>query len=125
MQARIAGATPLYARHDSKAVRLRKGRLPNAATTPFGCDNGDLEDLPLELDDTLIERMNAARGCTTPICPSPFAGMGPVKRGPSQATPRKRKVAPSSLAPLLLLILCLPLHPSLMYVVVSLSLKNS
>ncbi|WKT49315.1 hypothetical protein QSH57_014245 [Fusarium oxysporum f. sp. vasinfectum] len=95
MQARVAAATPLYARDDSKAVRLRKAlhRLPNADKTPYGHDDGDLEDLPLELNDTLIEQMNEARdsGCTAPVCPPVFVGMVPVKRGPSQATPRKRK----------------------------------
>ncbi|EXL73072.1 hypothetical protein FOPG_11529 [Fusarium oxysporum f. sp. conglutinans race 2 54008] len=52
MQARVAAATPLYARDDSKAVRLRKAlhRLPNADKTPYGHDDGDLEDLPLELN---------------------------------------------------------------------------
>ncbi|ENH67112.1 hypothetical protein FOC1_g10002744 [Fusarium oxysporum f. sp. cubense race 1] len=95
MQARVAAATPLYARDDSKAVRLRKAlhRLPNADKTPYGPDDGDLEDLPLELNDTLIDQMNEARdsGCTAPVCPPVFVGMVPVKRGPSQATPRKRK----------------------------------
>ncbi|EXM13043.1 hypothetical protein FOTG_18488 [Fusarium oxysporum f. sp. vasinfectum 25433] len=95
MQARVAAATPLYARDGSKAVRLRKAlhRLPNADKTPYGPDDGDLEDLPLELDDTLIDQMNEARdsGCTAPVCPPVFVGMVPVKRGPSQATPRKRK----------------------------------
>ncbi|TVY63779.1 hypothetical protein Focb16_v015214 [Fusarium oxysporum f. sp. cubense] len=95
MQARVAAATPLYARDDSKAVRLRKAlhRLPNADETPYGHDDGDLEDLPLELNDTLIDQMNEARdrGCTAPVCPPVFVGMVPVKRGPSQATPRKRK----------------------------------
>ncbi|KAJ9416922.1 hypothetical protein FOXG_12932 [Fusarium oxysporum f. sp. lycopersici 4287] len=95
MQARVAAATPLYARDDSKAVRLRKAlhRLPNADKTPYGPDDGDLEDLPLELHDTLIDQMNEARdsGCTAPVCPPVFVGMVPVKRGPSQATPRKRK----------------------------------
>ncbi|KAM0074854.1 hypothetical protein ACKRZS_013093 [Fusarium odoratissimum] len=95
MQARVAAATPLYARDDSKAVRMRKAlhRLPNADKTPYGPDDGDLEDLPLELNDTLIDQMNEARdsGCTAPVCPPVFVGMVPVKRGPAQATPRKRK----------------------------------
>ncbi|EMT73413.1 hypothetical protein NOF04DRAFT_3565 [Fusarium oxysporum II5] len=95
MQARVAAATPLYARDDSKAVRMRKAlhRLPNADKTPYGPDDGDLEDLPLELNDTLIDQMNEARhsGCSAPVCPPVFVGMVPVKRGPAQATPRKRK----------------------------------
>ncbi|KAL5613992.1 hypothetical protein FOVSG1_003055 [Fusarium oxysporum f. sp. vasinfectum] len=77
------------------AVRLRKAlhRLPNADKTPYGPNDRDLEDLPLELNDTLIDQMNEARGsrCTAPVCPPVFVGMVPVKRGPSQATPRKRK----------------------------------
>ncbi|KAF5629188.1 hypothetical protein F25303_10227 [Fusarium sp. NRRL 25303] len=42
MRARVAAATPLYARDDSKAVRLRKAlrRLPNADKTPYGSDDG-------------------------------------------------------------------------------------
>ncbi|KAJ4135488.1 hypothetical protein NW765_009460 [Fusarium oxysporum] len=76
MQARVAAATPLYARDDSKAVRLRKAlrRLPNADKTPCGPDDGDLEDLPLEIDDTLIDQMNEARdsGSTAPVCPLPL-----------------------------------------------------
>ncbi|KAK2477032.1 hypothetical protein H9L39_12256 [Fusarium oxysporum f. sp. albedinis] len=95
MQARVAAATPLYARDDCKAVRLRKAlrRLPNADKTPCGPDDGDLEDLPLEIDDTLIDQMNEARdsGSTAPVCPPAFVGMVPVNRGPSQATPRERK----------------------------------
>ncbi|PCD31328.1 hypothetical protein AU210_010983 [Fusarium oxysporum f. sp. radicis-cucumerinum] len=75
-QARVAAATPLYARDDSKAVRLRKAlrRLPNADKTPCGPDDGDLEDLPLEIDDTLIDQMNEARdsGSTAPVCPLPL-----------------------------------------------------
>ncbi|KAF5538020.1 hypothetical protein FPHYL_12623 [Fusarium phyllophilum] len=96
LQARVAAATPLYARDDSKAVRLRKAlrRLPNADKTPHGADDGELEDLPHELKDALIAQMNEARGsgCTAPNCPPIFAGTGPVSRGPSQAAPsRKRK----------------------------------
>ncbi|KAF4333088.1 hypothetical protein FBEOM_13107 [Fusarium beomiforme] len=95
MQAHIAAARPLFARDDSKAVRLRKAlrRLPDADKTPHGSDDGELEELPQELKDTLIAQMNEARGsgCTAPDCPPIFAGLGPVSRGPSQAPPRKRK----------------------------------
>ncbi|EWY86016.1 hypothetical protein FOYG_10679 [Fusarium oxysporum NRRL 32931] len=76
MQARVAAATPLYARDDSKAVRLRKAlrRLPNADRAPCGPDDGDLEDLPLEIDDPLIDQMNEARdsGSTALVCPLPL-----------------------------------------------------
>ncbi|CZR41637.1 uncharacterized protein FPRO_11226 [Fusarium proliferatum ET1] len=56
MRARVAAATPLYARDDSMAVRLRKAlrRLPNADKTPYGSDDGELEDLPHELENSLI-----------------------------------------------------------------------
>ncbi|KAF5593519.1 hypothetical protein FPCIR_5218 [Fusarium pseudocircinatum] len=96
MQARVAAATPLYARDDSKAIRLRKAlrRLPDADKTPHGADDGEREDLPHELKDALIAQMNEARGsgCTAPNCPPIFAGTGPVSRGPSQTAPsRKRK----------------------------------
>ncbi|QGI98349.1 hypothetical protein CEK26_011418 [Fusarium fujikuroi] len=95
MQTRVAAARPLFARDDSKAVRLRKAlrRLPNADKTPHGSHDGELEDLPQELKDTLIAQMNEARGsgCTAPDCPPISAGLGPVSRGPSQAPPRKRK----------------------------------
>ncbi|KAF5546412.1 hypothetical protein FNAPI_8848 [Fusarium napiforme] len=100
LQARVAAATPLYARDDSKAIRLRKAlrRLPNADKTPHGADDGELEDLPHKLKDSLIAQMNEARvnGCTAPNCPPIFAGTGPVSRGPSQAAPsRKRKCSDS------------------------------
>ncbi|KAG4277622.1 hypothetical protein FPRO04_07399 [Fusarium proliferatum] len=85
MRARVAAATPLYARDDSKAVRLRKAlrRLPNAEKTPYGSDKGEIEDLPEELEDTLIAQMNKARdsGCTAPVCPPTFAGIEPVSQG--------------------------------------------
>ncbi|KAI1051883.1 hypothetical protein LB506_003719 [Fusarium annulatum] len=56
MRARVAAATPLYARDDSMAVRLRKvlRRLPNADKTPYGSGDGELEDLPHELENALI-----------------------------------------------------------------------
>ncbi|KAI1016117.1 hypothetical protein LB504_009231 [Fusarium proliferatum] len=86
MRARVAAATPLYARDDSKAVRLRKAlrRLPNAEKTPYGSDKGEIEDLPEELEDTLVAQMNKARdsGCIAPVCPPTFAGMEPVSQGP-------------------------------------------
>ncbi|KAF4473597.1 hypothetical protein FAGAP_12960, partial [Fusarium agapanthi] len=95
MQAKVAAATPLYARDDSKASRLRNAlrRLPDADKTPYESDDGGLEDLPQELKDTLIAQMNEARanGCTAPFCPPTVTGMAPVSRGLSQAPPRKRK----------------------------------
>lgn len=85
MRARVAAATPLYARDDSKAVRLRKAlrRLPNAEKTPYGSDDGQIEDLPEELEDTLVAEMNEARdsGRTAPVCPPTFAGIEPVSQG--------------------------------------------
>ncbi|KAF5600442.1 hypothetical protein FPANT_2398 [Fusarium pseudoanthophilum] len=84
LQARVAAATPLYARDDSKAVRLRKAlhRLPNAHKIPHGPDDEELEDLPQELADHLIAQMKEARdsGCTAPVCPPAFTGMEPVSR---------------------------------------------
>ncbi|PNP84331.1 hypothetical protein FNYG_02356 [Fusarium nygamai] len=94
-EARVAATIPLYARDDAKAVRLRKAlrRLPDADKTPHGTDDGELEDLPHELKDTLIAQINEARnsGCTAPNCPLTFAGIPPVSRGPSQTVPLKRK----------------------------------
>ncbi|KAF5597633.1 uncharacterized protein FSUBG_8465 [Fusarium subglutinans] len=95
MQAKVAASIPLYARDASKAVRLRNALrcLPDADKTPYGSDDGELEDLPQELKDTLIAQMNEARasGCTAPVCPPNVAGMAPLSRGPSQALSRKRK----------------------------------
>lgn len=85
MRARVTATTPLYARDDSKAIRLRKAlrRLPDANKTPYGTDDGEIEDLPEELEDTLVAEMNKARdsGCTAPVCPPTFAGIEPVSQG--------------------------------------------
>ncbi|KAF5670344.1 hypothetical protein FCIRC_8982 [Fusarium circinatum] len=79
-------------------VRLRCLRnalpcLPDADKTPYESDDGDVEDLPRELKDTLTTQMNGARarGCTVPVCCPNVAGMAPLSRGPSQALSRKRK----------------------------------
>ncbi|KAF5965227.1 hypothetical protein FBULB1_12328 [Fusarium bulbicola] len=78
-----------------RAVRLRNALpcLPDADKTPYGSDDGELEDLPRERKDTLITQMNEARasGCTVPVCRPNVAGMAPLSRGPSQALSRKRK----------------------------------